>query len=313
MTLPRIVGVLLTIGIPLEFIDKNRRWAIGAVALQLSMAIASTAAAAEAIGTGVSIALPASMQRGPLGAYFTEPSGHTIVQILVGSKENAVENGPLFRTLYPVRPRQVDRDKTKARLYKRTRSENGGGWDGWSYNILGRESALNVSVMYTGSDSEWFESFESVFETLDWDEQQLDSEQSFQARIAVPGLKLVPRQVGVLSFTPDGRPGTPVPSLMVQVMPVTSAQADQVFPGICETDVLKKVGGGESSGPHMFEGDGISGCDSWGTDKDRVLYVVVLRTEDGAVLSGIGNLAPDNFEAFTGSFRNSFLQMKRVK
>jgi len=294
--------------------DTNRRWAMVAVALLMSMAIASTAAATEALGTGVSIALPSSMQRGPLGAYFTEPSGHTIVQILVGSKENAVENAPMFRTLYPVGPKQIPRGKAKARLYKRTRSDNGGGWDGWSYNTLGRDSALNVSVMYTGSDSDWFESFEAVFETLEWDEQQLDSEQSFQARISVPGLKLVPRQVGALSFTPDGRPGTPVPSLMVQVLPVTSAQADEVFPAICETDLLKKVAGGEYSGPHMFEGDGISGCDSWGTDKDqRMSYVIVLRTEDGAVLSGVGNLAPDSIEAFKASFRNSFLQMKRLK
>jgi hypothetical protein len=293
--------------------DTNRRWAMAGVALLMSMAIASTAAATDVVGTGVSIALPSSMQRGPLGAYFTEPSGHTIVQILVGSQENAVENAPMFRTLYPEGPKQITRGKTKARLYKRTRAEHGGGWDGWSYNILGRDAALNVSVMYTGSDAEWFESFAAVLETLDWNEQLLDSEQSFQAGISVPGLKLVPRQVGALSFTPDGRPGTPVPSLMVQVMPVTSAQADEVFPAICESDLLKKVDGGEYSGPHMFEGDGVSGCDSWGTDQGRMRYVIILRTEDGAVLSGIGNLTPDNLEASKASFRSSFLQMKRAK
>lgn len=290
------------------------RWVMVAIALHMSPSSASETAVVRAPGTGVSMALPLSMQRGPIGAYFMEPSGHTFVQIIVGRKEHAVENGPLFRKIYPMEPKRTDRGQTKGRLYKRTRAENGGGWDGWSYNVLGQGSALNVSVMYTGSDSRWFDSFEHALETLQWDEQQLDSEESFQAHISVPGLQLVQRQVGGLSFTADGSVGSGVPSFVVQVMPVTPTQASELFPAICETGLTQAFGEGEYSGPHRFEGDGIAGCDGWGAaEGTKMVYVAILRTADGAVLSAIGNLAPASFDASKDSLRTALLQIKRLK
>lgn len=266
-------------------------------------------------GTGVSMSLPASMQRGPLGAYYMEPSGQTIVQILVGRKEHGVEEAPLFGRMYPTGPRRIDLGQTQARLYKRTRAENGGGWDGWSYNVSGRESALNVSVMYTGSDAEWFDSFEQLLETVRWDERELDSERSFQAHISVPGLQLVQRQVGGLRFTADGSPDAGgVPSLGVQAMPVTAAQAGQLFPAICATGIANAFEPGKYSGPHRFESEGIAGCDGWASVEDeKMVYIVILRTADGAILSAIGNLAPKNFEATRDSFRAALLQMKRLR
>jgi hypothetical protein len=293
----------------------NKCWplVVVAVALHTGLSCASETVEVKVPGTGVSMSLPSSMQHGPLGTYYVEPSGQTIVQILVGTKEHEAEKAPLFGRMYPTGPRQIDLGTTQARLYKRTRAENGGGWDGWSYNLSGRESALNVSVMYTGSDADWFDGFEQILETVRWDEQQLDSERSFRAHIAVPGLQLVQRQVGGLWFTADGSPGTGVPSLGVQAMPVTAAQAGQIFPAICETGIAQAFEQGKYSGPHRFESAGIAGCDGWASVEDeKMVYVAILRTADGAVLSAIANLAPKNFDATRDSFRGALLQMKRL-
>lgn len=293
---------------------KCRHWVIAAIALHASLAGASETTVARIPGTGVTMTLPSSMQRGPVGTYFTEPSGRTFVQIIAGGKEHAADSSPLFRAIFPAEPKPIDRGRTKGLLYKRTRKENGGGWDGWSYNVLGQDSALNVSVMYTGSDSQWFDSFEHVLETLQWDERQLDSERSFQAHIAIPGLQLVPKQVGGLSFTADGSAGSAVPSFIVQVMPVTPTQASEVFPAICETGLTKVFGKGEFSGPHRFDGEGVAGCDGWGAATDgRTVYVASLRTTDGAVLSAIGNLAPGSSDFAKDLLRTALLRMKRLK
>lgn len=288
--------------------------AILALALQTNLLHASDTSPTKVPGTGVSMTLPSAMKRGPIGTYFIEPTGNTVVQIMVGTKEHAVENGQMFKKIYPLEPRQIDRGGKQARLYKRTREDNGGGWDGWSYNLVGKQSALNVSVMYTGSDDEWFGSFERFLETVDWDERQLDSEKSFQAQIVVPGLKMVQKQVGGLSFTTDGAAGDEGSSFVVQTLPVSPAQASQLFPAICDTAIPQSFGEAKYSGPHRFESEDVVGCDGWGKVANGMkLYVVMLRTADGGVVSAIGNLSPGSAEPNEKSLRAALLQMKRLK
>jgi hypothetical protein len=103
-------------------------------------------------------------------------------------------------------------------------------------------------------------------------------------------------------------------SLIVQVMPVTSAQADDVFPAIAKRVSCKYSARTNTLGRTPLRGTvypaAIPGVQ---LKSEKMVYVVALRTAGGAVLSGIGNRAPDNFEAFKESFLTSFLQMKRFE
>jgi hypothetical protein len=84
-------------------------------------------------------------------------------------------------------------------------------------------------------------------------------------------------------------------------MPVTAAQAGQLFPAICETGIARAFEQGKY-------------CDGWASVEDeKMVYIVILRTADGAVLSAISNLAPKNFDATRDSFRAALLQMKRLR
>jgi hypothetical protein len=97
-------------------------------------------------------------------------------------------------------------------------------------------------------------------------------------------------------------------------MPVSSEQAGQLFPAICDRAIPQSFGEAEYSGPHRFESNGLVGCDGWGTVANGMkLYVVMLRTADGGVLSGIGNLSPGSAEPNEKSLRSALLQMKRLK
>lgn len=91
-------------------------------------------------------------------------------------------------------------------------------------------------------------------------------------------------------------------------------QASEVFPAICETALPQAFGQVKYSGPHRFEGEGVAGCDGWGAaEGGKMLYVALLQTADGAMLSSIGNLAANDFAAAGKSLRSALLQMKRLK
>jgi hypothetical protein len=284
------------------------------ILLLIGPSLAWSASRTMVPGTGVTISVPASFSLAPVGPSFVEPSGQTFIQILIGRKEHATEKGQYFHSLYPVGPIKIENGTTHGRLYKRTRAENGGGWDGWSYNVIGSESALTIAVMYTGADKGWFESFEHIFQSVTWDESKLDSEVSFGAAFSVPGLRVVPRQSGGILYTPNGEPGTPSPSLLIQALPIPPSKAGTVFPSACESAIKKVFIGEPSTGVQMFEGNGISGCDAWSTSSSaKMVYTVLFRTSDGGVLSGIGAMPVETAEQLRLAFRKAVTEIRRVR
>lgn len=264
-------------------------------------------------GTGVSIRLPADLKKGPLGTFFTDSYGETIVMVIAGPKDKDPENNPVYKSLYPASPKELYNPAYVARLYRRTRAENGGKWDGWSFHVVGKRSALTVTVMYTGDDPAWFDGLEAIFGSIQWDESKMDSERAFGAHISVPGLKLVEGPIGGLSFSEGGRWGTPVPSLIVEVMPKPKEMATDVVPAICEPGLKNVFKEYPYTGPNMFNEHGIVGCDGWGSgEKARVNYVFMLRTPEGAVLSGIGSDVPENFPAAAVKYRKALLSLRVI-
>jgi len=249
-------------------------------------------------GTGLSVTLPTGITPGPLGTYFTDEAGSITVVVLAGPASFNLENDRTYRTIFPDPPEKVEGRHLSGNLYRRTRSQHGGAWDGWWLSAIRGSAVLNVQAMYTAQSGEEFEKLKAMFSSIVWKESEVDSELAFGMTTSVPNRHVVRSGFGPLSFTKDGQPGGSGHSLLLQVMPVASGQGKLVVPAACASGFEAAFQGESYSGPNEIEQDGIVACDAWSSAASgEPRYMAMLLMPNGAVVSAIGKGDPLQFRS----------------
>jgi hypothetical protein len=249
-------------------------------------------------GTGVSVSLPQGILPGPLGTYFTDASGETILQFTAGPAAFNFENKALYKAVFPDPPERLKTAHLTGNLYKRVRVLHGGKWDGWWLSVVRGGSALTVQAMYTGKDAAQFERLKTIFSDLSWDETRLNTELAFGAHIPLQNLHLVSGVFGGLSYTESGQAGDRGASLIVETNPVPPSRGKTLLPAVCAPGIAAAMQKAAYSGPHFLNENGIVACDGWSTETHGPpTYVMFLLMPNGAVLTAIGSGTPEQFRS----------------
>lgn len=249
-------------------------------------------------GTGVRLTLPLGISAMPLGTYFTDASGETVIQLFGGSGLSNLENNSTYIRLFPDTPEKFSGAHVTGNLYKRTRAKHGGAWDGWWLNVVRGDAVLSVQIMYIGQPGERFERLKALFYDLEWNEREVVTELAFGASISVPKLRLVTGSFGGLNYTENGQAKSSGSELRVMTLPVNASQAKILMPAGCAQSFAAVFKNEPYSGPHYLERNGISFCDAWKPERNgRSRYLALLRMPNGAVLNAIGSGDVDQFRA----------------
>jgi hypothetical protein len=234
--------------------------------------------------------MPEGMKPGPIGTYLTNESGTTTVVIIAGPAKFSLENDRTYRTLFSDPPETMP---GLGNLYRRTRAQHGGGWDGWWLSAIRGETVLNVQVSYTGTDPDEFESLKKLFSSIQWREGPSDPELAFGLTTSISDLHVVHDGFGALSFTVDGKAGTRGRSLLLQAMPVPRGTGELVVPGACASGFAASFQGQSYTGPNEIEEKGIVVCDAWSNEgSGNARYMALLLMPSGAVVSVSGSGDP---------------------
>lgn len=240
-------------------------------------------------GTGLKMVLPQDIKPMPLGTYLTDELGEIIIQFLAGPAISNQEDNPANRKLFPDPPEKFQGGQISGNLYKRTRKEHGGKWDGWWMCIVRDEVMLNVQVMYIGNSDKKFESLKMFFSDLIWDEQQLDPELAFGASIKLPKSYTLSSAFGSLNYKKSGQNSNSKSNIMIQAVPVTSTQGKKIIPAVCGPGFAAAFHDHTYHGPHFLNENSIVFCDAWSTEKSgRNMYKAMLLMDNGAALSVTG-------------------------
>ncbi len=230
-------------------------------------------------GTGVSVELPPGMVPAAVGTHSVSDSGHTIVNFMAGPRHLGFESDGIHRELLPDGPIEIP---GVGNLYRRTRAEHGGGWDGWWLSIVRGDKALAVQAMYTGDSPDEFARLKDVVSSVRWKEDKLDPQLAFGMTTSVPGLKVAQGGFGGLAFTVDGRLGTRGDNLVLLAMPIPARRIADVYPAGCEPAFAAAFSGQSYEGPNDMGGNGIVGCDAWVTnDEDKTSYAAFVVLPSG--------------------------------
>ncbi|GFZ90029.1 hypothetical protein [Dyella caseinilytica] len=261
--------------------------ALGALVYLVEGNVAETREVTVIPGTGVSMALPDGVVIAPLGTIFID-SRH---EVMVGLVEGPASKGSMNKYAFPGAGESFRSSTISGVLYKRTRSEGKGTWDGWQLNASRGDTSLDLLLSYSGSKPGKFEELKKYLSTVSWNDQIRDPEVAFGLRLHVSGLRLVPSVVGALAYTQDGKPSQNAPYMNVFAGPY-SLKGDMLkFHQLCEKDA-SVIANGEHVSVRYQSRNQMWVCDAWGQS-----YTAVLMLPDGSIANVLGQGDPDVFQS----------------
>lgn len=261
-------------------------------------------------GTGIKMVAPPGLAIARAGATLIDSSGETIINFMMSDSRFRLDQDPTWLAIFK-RPPEVTTGSLEGKLYRRTRAEDGGGWDGWMLSVPRRDKVLTVMAMYTGSSPAFFQGLRNHLLTIVWDERVSDPEFATGASLAPPGLKLVRGTYGGLAYTSSGIAGAAGPSLLVQALPVAASKMDLLFPAACQSALADGFRGRPFVGPNLVERHAFAYCEAWSKeDAPEMNYVAMVRVKDGGVLSVIGSGPASTFASDLTTFRQAVAGLK---
>src|SRR6185312_2540229 len=120
-------------------------------------------------GTGVAMVLPDDVVLAPFGTADTNASRQIVVTVMSGSIERDLAKNANERALYPEPSEEFRSVNLAGTLYRRSRSSDGGSWDGWWLNIVKGKNALAVMISYSGNAPGKFDELKKSLSTVTWD------------------------------------------------------------------------------------------------------------------------------------------------
>jgi hypothetical protein len=247
-------------------------------------------------GTGVSLVLPPGVAVAPLGTNYTNVAQDILVSISVGPSYRDISAFPKVRSMYPDPVESLQNASLSGSVYKRTRMESGGPWDGWWLEVKRGSNVLDVRIYYSGSDSKTFPALKSYLSSVSWDDRTIDPEVAFGLKLEIPRLQVVRAGAGALLYNEDGEPLQRGQYLLLNTSPHSFGKDISKFRKLCE------VGGptvllGHSSSIRYAEVNGVNVCDAWtsATSNGRDYYAAVMFS-DGSLAQAKGHGDRDAFQ-----------------
>lgn len=253
-------------------------------------------------GTPISLALPESYKPALLGPTVMSADLATTITVMLGPSSNDPMQSEGYKALFHNAPESVKTGNFNATLYKRTRAQDGGAWDGWLLSSKSGETSINILASYTGNSEDEFETIRKILLSASNSGQPADAEKSFGATATVPGLQLVQSSVGGLGFTESGEAEPTPRNLLFVPIPTPAGQHLDLTLDKCQQVFAAYFQGSQFVGPHSISIGGQPGCDAWSAESGRYVAVVVLP--NGALVQATGSGQPDMLRTGVLSLRN---------
>jgi hypothetical protein len=120
--------------------------ALVGVTIVIGATLANSRSGTSLPGTGVKLVLPDRIVSAPFGTMYTDGSRETVFSIASGSVDKNLAKNATMRALYPDPVEAFHSATISGSLYKRTRSIDGGTWDGWWLNVVKGDHVLAVKI-----------------------------------------------------------------------------------------------------------------------------------------------------------------------
>jgi hypothetical protein len=262
-------------------------------------------------GTGVGIVPPPGTRTGPSGTYLIDETGETIIFFGMSDTKFNVENDPTWRGLYRRNPEHIVTPALTGNLYRRTRAEDGGAWDGWFFAVPRGEKVLTVMVSYTGHSNDIFNGLRKHLLTISWNDSGIDPELALGVKLSTSALRLVKGTFGAIAYNESGEAGGAGPNLLLQPLPVPPQKAELIFPAGCEKVLGAAFGGKPFEGPNMLEQRGTRLCEAWSKVAEHEMrYVALIRLPSGALINAMGTATSNRFQATLPVFRSAINSLR---
>jgi hypothetical protein len=257
-------------------------------------------------GTGLSVDVPPDLRPTPVGSALIDESGETIILFSGGASQTDLETDPTWRALYRNPPERIKTDFIEGNLYKRTRQNDGGKWDGWFLAVHRGNKSFIVMASYTGTSQEKFERIRKQLTTIRWNDKHIEAEKAMGVQLAPNGLKAVPDVFGALSYNTEGRIGGSGPNILVQLMPIPPAQAPAIVPSGCATVLGNAFAGVPYEGPKIDTSEGFQRCEAWSNQTSKeIRYASLVRTPNNGLLMIVGTSTAEQFKDFLPKIRQA--------
>lgn len=253
-------------------------------------------------GTPISLSLPESYKPAPLGTTMMSSDLATTITVMMGPISNDPIQSEGYKVLFQNEPESVKTGNFNAKLYKRTRVQDGGAWDGWFLSSRSGETSINILATYMGNSEDEFETLRDILLSASNNGEPSNAEVSFGATATVPGLQLVRSGVGGLGFTESGEAEPTPHNLIFVAIPVPEGQNFDLTLEKCKEVFSASFQGIQFVGPHSISIDGKPGCDAWSAESGR--YAAVVALPNGAVVQATGSGQPDLLRTGVLSLRN---------
>jgi hypothetical protein len=272
----------------------------GGVAYTLRERPVDERARIELPGTGVAMVLPDGVKVAPLGTSFTNDAHDIFVSIIMGPSSTNPAGNQTMKRLYPDPVEPFRTAGLSGDLYRRTRAQDGGQWDGWWLNVSRSGHTLDVRILYTGSKPGEFQALKAYLSTVTWNDQHsIDPELAFGVSMQVQGLQLVRTVLGGLMYNADGKAEQRDLYLFALAsVPLVSLKGQSSkFQPLCEKDASVIAHGGPVPQVRYATGTGMTVCDAWtSTTLTGSDYTAVLVFSDGYIVQVVGHGDPDTFQ-----------------
>lgn len=257
-------------------------------------------------GTGITLKQPPGIELAPAGAILLGEAGEIIINIAVSDSDQGRETEAAWRSAFKHDPEKISTRTLSADLYHRTRAADGGDWDGWLLRVARGKKVLNVTAMYTGKQSDVFETLPTYFKTIVWDEKLVDPEVALGLSIKPKGFQLQKDFSGSLSFR-----AADASEFLVQPMPVSKAQSTlDKFKLFCDS-MKQTLTAKLVSGPYFVERQGIHTCEIWNrSDEPEMHYIALIRLPNGGVFNAMGVANKNRFKSSLPIFRAAIREAK---
>jgi hypothetical protein len=269
------------LGVPIHATAKNAGSLLEAIAIP---------------GTGVTMALPDGVAIAPLSTNYTDDAQDVLIAISIGPAFRNLSAFPRVRALYPDPVESFRSSTLNGSLYKRTRSESGGTWDGWLLEVTKGDQVLDLKIYYSGSNPEKFPELKKYLSTASWNEKVVDSEIAFGLKLEIPSLRVVRGGAGALMYNQDGRPYPGAQYILLNTAPVNFHGDISKFHEVCKS-IAPTFMHGQPISIRYEKRNKINICDAWEamTPTGRE-YFAALMLPDGSLAQAHGHGDPDTFQ-----------------
>lgn len=256
------------------------------------------------LGTGLSIDIPSYLMPTAVGSALIDESGETTIAFAGGIYTTNLETDSAWRTVYKNNPERIKTKYIEGNLYKRTRRNDGGKWDGWFLSVRRGEKYMIVIATYTGTSQEKFDKIRELLLSIRWDDTQIKTEEAMGISLTPKGLRVVPGVFGMLTYNKEGNLRSVGPKIQVQLMPLPPNKVANIVPANCAAVFATRFGGAAYEGPKFNKRNNLELCEAWSNKTSKeIRYVSLVRTGEGGLLMIAGISSPEEFKEFLPKVR----------